>query len=350
MKKVLIILIISHLCLMGETTSTSIYFTGNSQGVMTPCGCSVPTGGLARKYYYLEQISPPDFLMDAGNTFLPILDSEHHDHQLYADKAELTGKIFQNMGYDAINLGEYDLCYSYDFILDIAKRHELPFISCNVIDKSQHLVTAPYKILTSNSLTLAVTGFCSPHQSGDYSVLDPASALNGILPEILAQDPDYLICLADMDVLEIPGLMKTVKGLDFYVCSRRSGANEIPMKVNKVSFAQLGGLGRNIGQLIIVSSEEKSEWEDLSSFAKRSAFAEERLQEYNDPQWRKNTSMTLDLIISNRNKYINFINRYAELKANHENYLLWNYQPMDPAIKDDPLIKAQVIKLENYPE
>lgn len=350
MKKALIILIISHLCLFAETVSISISFTGNSQGMLAPCGCSIPTGGLARKFHYLDQISGSDFLIDAGNTFLPQLDQEHHDHQLYADKAELTGKIFQKMSYNAINLGEYDLNYSYEFILDIGKRRKLPFISCNVIDKNMHLVSSPYRILTSDSLTLAVTGFCQPHQSKDYSVLDPASALNGILPEILTQNPDFIICLADMDVMSISKLVKTVKGIDFYVCSRRPGANEIPMKADNVSFAQLGELGRNIGQLNLFVSGDDSKWTDLSSFAKRSSFAKERLEEYDNPKWRMNTSMPMDLIISNRKKYISFINRYAELKVIHEKYFLWSYRAMGPDIQDDPLIKEQLIKLEKYPE
>lgn len=53
----------------------------------------------------------------------------------------------ERMGYDAIAVGETDIHFGYDKLINGAKRHKLPLVSTNIIDKRKGtLLAAPYII------------------------------------------------------------------------------------------------------------------------------------------------------------------------------------------------------------
>jgi 5'-nucleotidase len=79
------------------------------------------------------------------------------------EKAHLIIESFNIMGYDAIGIGDDDLSLGKEFLLEISKRTNFPFLSSNLLDE------ASGKILFQSSLIKEINGL----RIGIFSLLSP---------------------------------------------------------------------------------------------------------------------------------------------------------------------------------
>jgi len=88
-----------------------------------------------------RRIENPVLLLDTGD-FLS--DNKTNRHEI-ANRFLFEG--MERMGYDAIAVGETDIHFGYDKLMNGAKRHKLPLVSTNIIDRRKgKLLAAPYII------------------------------------------------------------------------------------------------------------------------------------------------------------------------------------------------------------
>ena len=73
-------------------------------------------------------------------------------------KAHLIGQIYGRIGSDAMNVGERDLVLGVDFLKELEKTLNLPFVSANLTDAKNRPLFKPYIVKKINGKTIGVFG------------------------------------------------------------------------------------------------------------------------------------------------------------------------------------------------
>ena len=145
MKKFLFVLFVLGAFAMGSELHISI--TGNNRGLLTPCGCAIPSGGWSRISTILSKMPESSLHIGAGNHFFHHTPMPKEDQIIEQMKADMQAEIFVDLEYDVINAGQYDLCYGLKILKTLQKRHNLPIISSNILNMEGDLAFPPYKII-----------------------------------------------------------------------------------------------------------------------------------------------------------------------------------------------------------
>ncbi len=67
------------------------------------------------------------------------------------------------MGYDALGIGDDDLSLGKEFLVEISKKANFPFLSSNLIDEeSGKLLFQPYLLKEINGLRIGIFSLLSP--------------------------------------------------------------------------------------------------------------------------------------------------------------------------------------------
>jgi len=104
-------------------------------------------------------------LLDSGDLlfkryFNPIPES---DLRVIREKAHLIIESFNLMGYDAVGVGEDDLTLGKEFLMEISKRANFPFLSSNLFDaETKKPIFQPYLIQERNGLRIGIFSLISP--------------------------------------------------------------------------------------------------------------------------------------------------------------------------------------------
>jgi 2',3'-cyclic-nucleotide 2'-phosphodiesterase (5'-nucleotidase family) len=105
-----------------------VYFSGNLEGEIEPCGCQIPKGGLARRAGFFAETAADSVIpvrVDAGNFAPPGV--------MRADslKLELLMDFFRHSGYDAVTLASREMSFGLEIWRTLEKRHA-PVLAANL--------------------------------------------------------------------------------------------------------------------------------------------------------------------------------------------------------------------------
>ena len=129
--------------------SLTVAFSNNMVGEIRSCGCaSRDFGGLGRRatFLNLERLAGDDFLLLEGGDFFGT------NLNYGKEKASLTLQSMSFMGYDGLVLGEKDLTFGLDYIVEKSKSLRLPIVIANVYyeDSGERIFPASRIIKLSN--------------------------------------------------------------------------------------------------------------------------------------------------------------------------------------------------------
>jgi len=123
-----------------------------------------------------------------------------------AQKARLIIDCFNLMGYDAIAIGDDDLSLGKKFLLELARKAKLPFLSSNLFDEeSNKLLFQPYVIKEMDGLRIGIfsllspdvfLGLSDPRKKG-LIIRDPFETAQQIIGE-LGPQTDLIILLSHL--------------------------------------------------------------------------------------------------------------------------------------------------------
>lgn len=328
MMKKLLLLICIFTTVLGADIRIGI--TGNNRGLLTPCGCVIPSGGWARISTVIRDIRKPDLMFGAGNHFFHHMPSPKDDQIGEQKKAVFQAEMFSEMGYDVINAGQFDLCYGLRFLITLRDKYDLPIVSANILDPNGDLAFPPYKILTLNDLDIMVIGITHMPDGFNYSIKDPLAALEELNSDSSFVNADLVILLADAPAKMLSDHVKDHDGIDIIVGSKEPAYTELPIKYKETVLVQLGSLGKYFGTLNLQWKENISDWFDLSPYL----YAVEAIKtDLKDPV---NSEKSLKRKLKNQKK------KLRKKEKQYPNNLNWNVIRMDDTIKDDPKIKERI--------
>ncbi len=98
-------------------------------------------------------------LLDTGNLLFrktPQTETKRRDALLRVD---LLIQSYNDMGYDAVNVGEKDLIMGLTFLSDLTQKAKFPFLSANLLDKkTEKAIFKPYVIKEIAGLKIGIFG------------------------------------------------------------------------------------------------------------------------------------------------------------------------------------------------
>jgi len=166
----------------------------------------------------------------------------------------LTGMAL--LSYDAINLGEKDLQYGAEFLNEVSKKHQLPFISANVYKYgTEELFTKPYLIKQKGNLKIGIFGVTTKSgarhlvkPSTGFEVRDPVAGAQKSVDE-LRQKCDVVIALAHLGLNGAKELAQKVNGIDIIISGHDTQRTQKPAQIGKTVVMQMGSKGKYLGHL-----------------------------------------------------------------------------------------------------
>jgi 2',3'-cyclic-nucleotide 2'-phosphodiesterase (5'-nucleotidase family) len=223
-----------------ENAKLRIVLTGNSEGQLRVCRCSLGQhGGWERLATALkgELSDSPVILLDAGAFVRPQGSSPDR-------AADSTFRILKELGYSAVNVAEHEMGLGSTNVSEKAQATGIPALSANIVDSNGTPVFEPFVVKTlpasdfrpalAHDLRVGVLGLTSAacnlaKYSADNSALkvqDPIEAAREQLPMLAAQ-ADLVIVLCDLEAREIDALVAACPQIDAVACGRRHQPDEL---------------------------------------------------------------------------------------------------------------------------
>jgi 2',3'-cyclic-nucleotide 2'-phosphodiesterase (5'-nucleotidase family) len=232
-----------------ERPPLNVLFTGETAGELEVCVCGGEMlGGVAVRAGLLAKREGKRLLLDTG-----CMACGTREHEVLRLAALLRGMAL--MGYDAANIGEYELWLGRDKLaplLDLG----VPIVSANVTGADGELVARPYVVAKTDGLEVAVTGVVARgrYRTGPgLDVGDPLEAMAGLLPEMCAR-AGTVVVLADLREKEVRELARRFPEVAL-VLFRGRGNARVPETENRSVIASVTGLGRYVGDVTLTWGE-----------------------------------------------------------------------------------------------
>lgn len=201
---------------------------------------------MARRASYIKQnLNNSDFqiIVDAGG-----FNSGRND--VARIKTEYILRSFQEMNFDVINIGLSDIDHGVQFLKDLQKKYQLPFVSANLVNfNDQKPIFKPYLIKKIKSakarekLTVGIMGLTDikvfPTENPDepwFKCLDPIETAREVVSE-LKNKVDLIICLGHMPEIEIKKIIKAVPGIDVMVCGSFTFSMDNAQEIDRTLYA-----------------------------------------------------------------------------------------------------------------
>jgi len=182
-------------------------------------------------------------------------------------KADAMAQMLKAIGIDAAALGELDLVLGIEFLKELEKKHNFPFICANLVDEANTPIFKPYvikKVNDKNVGILAIIGDTSEMVSkvesitnGAASVQDPLAAAEAIIEE-LAGKVDYIIALAHQKTNRNWVIARRVKGIDLVVGGHDKQKTQDPAEAGATLIVQAGEKNQYQGMLEVAMDGSKT--------------------------------------------------------------------------------------------
>ena len=352
MKKNILIYIFLSLSVVFANFSSDngirLVLTSNVNGETDPCGWKKkPMGGLARKSTIIKDLKSEGhdvIVADAGNLFFK---KDKLSSGVTIDHAKETANIivdcFNIIGCDVFSPGSHDYAAGFDFMQQLQKKSNFPYISANIFGKNGEKLYDPYIIVEKQGKKIGFIGLSSVFLNEKLTVKDPFKTLKNIINEVDSKT-DMIILLFNASEKDLNRLKTKDYPIDFAVRSR----SNLPPAVSKdggsssIPTYSIGMRGKYIFEFDINIGDKDSKFLDIMYLESKLEKSEKFLSSYNIDF---EESIDLDSEFKNDPKALSQIKK--KLKERDDlvatldgkvNYFSFRKYSLDKQIKDDTKI------------
>jgi 2',3'-cyclic-nucleotide 2'-phosphodiesterase (5'-nucleotidase family) len=199
------------------------------------------------------------FIVDGGDAF-------GGRSELEKRKAEVVMRSMGLMGYDAFCIGESELEFGTEFLLDISRETKVPLVSANIVyHRNGKTVVPPYVIAKRGKVKIGIVGliddalFLPQTEDGSDSlaILDAIETARKIVPP-LKKKVDIVVVLAHMGLAKSTKLANEVPEIDVLVSGHNPGVSMEPRKEGNAQVMLCGTKGQYVGRLAFKLAGKKS--------------------------------------------------------------------------------------------
>lgn len=186
--------------------------------------------------------------------------------------ANLILKTYKDIGYDAINVGEYDLTMGIGFLKSWRKRLSLPFISANLKGKEGKGVFDPFRIVTLGKYKIGILGVMKEgvHLSrvpdgALYHVTDPVESVKEQVKTLKKRGVNFIVLLTDMTSMECKKITHLKLPINVIIGSSRKNRLSLPRVSYQRLILHLDRYGKHIGKLSLYCLKKGGKHNPLES-------------------------------------------------------------------------------------
>lgn len=242
----------------------TILHTGDIHGhleAFKPRGATEAIGGISRIASLVTEIreaQPNTILLDAGDTI-------HGTNIANLTFGESVIAAMNEIGYDAMVVGNHDFNYKLDILEKRAEQANFPILAANVRFKNGEAVPflKPYTIIEKEGVKIGVIGVVTtytpvvthPDNVADLEFLDPIKVTREIV-EKLEDKVDTIVLLAHIGTEEEKRLFDSISGITISVSAH---THEERHEVNEdgVILVDSGAYGTVLGRLDVALKNEE---------------------------------------------------------------------------------------------
>jgi len=260
-------------------------------------------------------------------------------------------EAYQNIGYDAINIGNYELLSGLEFLKSVDEKCSIPFLSANLKDaKTGELLFEPYIIIKRNGLSIGVIGVTNmkPDTLKSVEATDFVEAGNKIISRIRNQ-VDLIAVMANVNRKDQQELSTSFSNADFIFTSGSTNMTRknSPQKERGPYIYSFGKQGKYLSVLNTDIKNSNQELVDVSSYQNKIRSINKRF----DRLQKKDPEKSLEDIYSSQANVLRLIDQYRQDLAKAEisikeavNTLNFETIALSRAVKDDKEVLAFVDK------
>lgn len=182
-------------------------------------------------------------------------------------KADTIAHALNYMGIDAAAIGELDLVLGIDFLKELEKKYNFPFVCANLVDDTNKPFFKRYIVKEVDGKKVGVFGIIGDTSemvskveqitNGTASVQDPLAAAESVLKE-LSGKVDYTIALAHQKTNRNWVLARRVKGIDLIVGGHDKQKTKDPAEADTTLIVQAGEKNQYQGMLEVAMDGSKT--------------------------------------------------------------------------------------------
>jgi 2',3'-cyclic-nucleotide 2'-phosphodiesterase (5'-nucleotidase family) len=258
------------------------------------------------------------------------------------DKAHMIIESFNLIGYDAMGIGDDDLTLGKEFLLDISKKANFPFLSSNLLDEASGKILFQSSLIKEiNGLRVGIfslllpdffTGPSDPRKKG-LTIRQPIEVAQTMVKE-LQPKTDLIILLSHLGYVKDIELAQMVQGINIIVGSHTGINLGYPMVIKNTVILQTASRGMFGGSLdLLLYNHEPTFYNSVTKISLENNLNSiiQRLNSKETPevekaQWRRAKEETERTLNQLRGKNV-FTN---------------NIIPLQDQMKDHPEIKKLV--------
>jgi 2',3'-cyclic-nucleotide 2'-phosphodiesterase (5'-nucleotidase family) len=254
-----LLILISSLS-FGEEVRLTLIYSANTFGEVVPCGCMEAgnAGGMSRRSHYIQGIRDEGIrplIFDAGDALAIGRPGDQKERKKAQKRAEFILKLYETMGYDAVNIGDTDLQLGVNYLKALQKHSPIRLLSANLKDKrTNQVVFSPYILKEVNGSKIGIIGLMSGNsrlnvieRRTSYIVEDPVKAASAAVNAGLSKC-DIIIALAHLDSSEIESLAQHVPRFSVIIGGENRTYMDARM-INRSLWVQTDAFGSQIGKL-----------------------------------------------------------------------------------------------------
>jgi len=284
---------------LGNEVSLTLIYTSNTLGEVEPCGTCPEggdAGGMARRFSYIKKVREEVknlLVLDGGDALVIGPARDEREKEKGRKRAEFVLKIYEKLGYHALNIGDTDLVLGVEYLRNLQNNSKIQFISGNLKEKKTGKpIFKPYFIKEMNGLKIGIIGLLTPEippyihkELKGYFIEDPIKAAMNIINKSMAHC-DYILGLAHLNAPEIEILAKRIpKNLIIIGGNERSFV--FPKHINHSIYVQTDAFGLRVGKLNLGLVKRASEFVDILPRSLLQKNIEEIQRKMENPQYAK---------------------------------------------------------------
>jgi len=169
---------------------------------------------------------------------------------------DLLIQSYNEMGYDAVNVGEKDLMMGFKFLSDLTQKAKFPILSANLLDKkTEKAIFKPYVIKEIAGLKIGIFGllddtFNSILQEKDpgLTIREPIS-ISKTVTKSLREYCDLIVCLSQLGESKDKKLAGENPQIDLILGGGGESKRAVTERVNEVPIYRLEPRGGYLGRI-----------------------------------------------------------------------------------------------------
>ena len=257
----------------GKETSLTLIYTANTLGEVESCGCpeAGDAGGLGRRSYYIDTVRKEAknlLILDGGDALVLSYFDRESEREKARRRAGVVLKIYEKLGYDALNIGDTDLGLGVEYLKTLQKKSNIPFLSANLKEKKTgRPIFKSHLIKGVDGMRIGIIGLLTPDihpfiqkELKSYFIEDPIKAALETINRYLA-DCDHIIALAHLTPIEIQTFTKRIPKISIII-----GGNDrsfiFPKQFNYSIYVQTDAFGAHVGRMNLKLIKGSNEFVD----------------------------------------------------------------------------------------